>query len=1317
MQPRHRVRDQSNERAVNRRAEQQVLDRKLLTGTLLDTMQASAAGPRGVYSAASHRSPSHGKMPAAASPQLSISTSPMPPRSTLQDAVEAYLQDRGIINDDGSANDVLPEQKDFVKRCIELNQSLISSRDMYRDAPNMIAQKQAALRASVERAKSKIPMNGIDSLQDHFAFEDYQDYLREIGCLDDEPNFSVNSTGNLEPILSVLYDEAVQSTYRFRRVVRTINGYEIMEEIDDGFAHRASLEEADSIYKITTKPKATQTDVNVNDKSLLGEITAMASEIAQLQEVLRSQEKRLTMWDVFRDTVVKRMVGVMEEARAMQQAKEQELNRILDLLVSAVRQNEVLANKLSAVTLPGGSQSVGSAAQQQGAPNESAPEEAGLTYHQVIEERKKVATSFASLLTRARKQRYAMEERCEKLEMRGLAREEMWSRRLAKAQRDIETLHRGFLEGPVKGAIDECEAEVKELTLAGHGGLPLVNTFQTLGMGLPADLHRALRSATDTAFQQAEASSVYMARVMVDAVRNGHKPTIVADSVRRAPRAIGELRDILARFVVSVKDAFVASLAAAESAFRDEKVDLQARWEETLADSRKELAAERKSQAVRDKLKHRHGNPDFTRDVEVTAIEELIDADLAAAHAAAGEAYRAPKKKAKAAPSTGSNATAGGETGPPKSKPKGKMYSETKLSRATTDDLKTCGIAFVRELIEEVSDYARHFKAPVPTRIDEAGYLIDVLKTLSVKCADNENTLASLQGSLSRVAKGTSSSAFATEPSFSASIEKPSTTGAPLASKTTSQSGLTAEISVDPLELSDTASETGDQTPLKSKAKKKKKSAGGSKRAAGSSKDDALLEVSTLKRIKSPSRAKNVTNDGALAANPSSGGKAKHNRATKAKVLEGSSSLPPSAEEPVDHAPLLEASERVSTAVPSARAVPASREQRDTETLPITTTLDQPPGSQPIDPTPLPKPIMHILFDEDESVEAFPRGPTSHTSRRGSLSTHYFPPRGRRSTEGGNGLGVLVERLHAAGGHFHVALEGLLGRGSASLSVESVVAAILDVSGTSRANRRTSRSASPVHSTLNSHRGSGASTPALIVTPRKGEHRAALEAEQAMVNEALVRESHKRQAAEDFASGLASDLASVKRKLLESEGALSREKHRVALMGGARYVLDEGVCPHCKHHINDAVAGDARHAVAHDTGVLDPREAVRLMSRSRAQQADGMAARCLHSRGLTPVAILKRPPRKAEPATPPPQTHDMDSRSFIASSTPQPAGRRSTLCQPAGISVNRLQGKYTKEAPPLPHTPLQIMRDRYATPAIFPIIGPTKAATNHSHAL
>ena len=580
---------------------------------------------------------------------------------SLADVAEAYLQDQGVaIN----GQDVLPEQVDFVKITSDFNRSLMASREMYSKTPFLIAQKQAQLRESVAKAQRRVPVH--ESLADHFAFEDYQDYLRSIGSLDDEPNFNVVRESNLAPILSVLYDETVSASRGWRKAGRMINGFMVTEEIEDSTGGtRGGFDDLDAVYTISRRPKATQTEVNVNDKSLLGEITRMASEVGELQEVLRSQERRLTMWEVFRDTVVKRLTGVMIEARSMQAVKEAELAKLIELLTTAMKQNEELVNKLSAVTyIPGADGTEG-----------------GLTMMDVENEKRRVAGAFAAAMSRAKKQRYFMEQRCEALEHQALLANEEWTKRLASAQRDLVTLHRGFLEGAVSDSINRCEENIERIVHDGLGGDELHMMLDNVNVELPSELAKQFRLPISDAFESMDKAAITSMRVAVDLVKNGHRTHTLAEGLRNCGDIVPNIRRHLSNAVATLVKLFKDALIRSEVRLIDQKRNLKLEFEAEMGDVRKELETEQKAAAMQRKLAALRPAPTRSFDFGSQVYESVIDSAMG-------------RKK-------GSDAAS---EGPPRYKAKSKTEMARPLDGFSAAALYETATGFLGEMVEETKN-------------------------------------------------------------------------------------------------------------------------------------------------------------------------------------------------------------------------------------------------------------------------------------------------------------------------------------------------------------------------------------------------------------------------------------------------------------------------------------------------------------------------------------------------------------------------------------------------------------------------------------
>jgi hypothetical protein len=129
------------------------------------------------------------------------------------------------------------------------------------------------------------------------------------------------------------------------------------------------------------------------------------------------------------------------------------------------------------------------------------------------------------------------------------------------------------------------------------------------------------------------------------------------------------------------------------------------------------------------------------------------------------------------------------------------------------------------------------------------------------------------------------------------------------------------------------------------------------------------------------------------------------------------------------------------------------------------------------------------------------------------------------------------------------------------------------------------------------------------------------------------------------------------------------------------------------------------------SGVLDPREMVKLMSHARARQADTAAARCLQSRGLTPAVTLKNRRREGDDVmtvADPPQALTPPPRLTQPRLSPRAVRHDGDDLSHLGIHVSRLQGLHSPTAITPPRTPLQLRADRFAHVAQLPHIAPVR---------
>jgi hypothetical protein len=504
----------------------------------------------------------------------------------------------------------------------------------------------------------------------------------------------------------------------WKRVQRTVNGFVILEDKDD-FGEWDRDDDFEETYKISKRAKATQTEVNVNDKTLLGEINRMAEEVSSLQEILKGQERRLTQWEIFRETVVKRMTGVMEESQATQATKEAEIGRIVDLLVSAMHQNEELANKLSAIaTAPPADRRDGS-----------------MSAADVAKERKKIAGTFTALLTRARKQRYAMEQRCEALEKSALTANEAWGKRLEQAQRDLASLHRGFIDGAVRDGLEACNRDVAELTLAGHGGMPLVTALERMDKDLPAPMRRDLGTAVEQAFTKLDAASVLAAKTTMDVVTHGHKQVIVGAHVRKAAQIIRTTRDVTSELVKSMSVAFGEALKLAEVRLNQQEVELRVKFDEEIRAVRDELAAEQKAGQISRAMATRNATANKKKDFGVQVYESVLTTAMSEANLTATLSMSSK---------TGSSA----KLAAGKAKPKPKRFADAKLPTADAQELLELGTDFVNDLVLEAKSIAGASGAAVPTRVEEAQYINNVLLSFFRLATGQRKEISQLQASM-----------------------------------------------------------------------------------------------------------------------------------------------------------------------------------------------------------------------------------------------------------------------------------------------------------------------------------------------------------------------------------------------------------------------------------------------------------------------------------------------------------------------------------------------------------------------------------------
>lgn len=509
------------------RVVQSHLERQLFTGTLGDELSVTE------------------KRRKAPPPQETTA-----PKASLLDVATAYLQDRGESVADADGPEPLPEQRTFVDICKDMTESVTACRTMYAGAQSLIASKEAELKRTLAAQQHRKPVE----LLEHYSFEDYQDYLREIGCSTDEPNFTVDSEANLEPILRVLHDEAIAVGRGYTRVARRINGVVVIEHVyDDGGIDGFSG--GYHGYKPTTKVCGTQTEFEAGDRSLAAQIARQNEEIQQLRQVCLSQEQRLVQHDIFNETVQKRMRAGVAEVQMMQRTRETELERLTTLLVDATTQNEALVNRLSALANPHDKKG-----------------------------RKLLAGNFTAQLRRVKGKCAMMEQQCEALERNAMGLIERRTVDLAASDARLAALHRGMLDSSIGDAMEVASDELRDLTIGGPGGATMLRTLDHLEKALPTELFKTFSALAESAFSRIDAHTALSVRSIIDAVQNGHKPLIVSGNIIKAPDLIANCRNI-------ISEVFLTLGSATGTQFNDAEKQQQSKGRAVFEEREQELLA------------------------------------------------------------------------------------------------------------------------------------------------------------------------------------------------------------------------------------------------------------------------------------------------------------------------------------------------------------------------------------------------------------------------------------------------------------------------------------------------------------------------------------------------------------------------------------------------------------------------------------------------------------------------------------------------------------------------------------------------------